>query len=347
MSVIKSTIPAIDGCQDAALLNDWHVIGFVEDVAPGTLLPVTLLGRDLVAWRESTGAIHVWEDLCIHRGSRLSKGWVRDDKMICPYHGWNYDGTGQCVLIPAAPSEPPMKKAKALMHHAKERYGFIWACIGTPEADIPVFPEWEDASYKKVSCGPYRFRSGYRAVENFVDPSHFPFVHAGVNGITEAPDPIAAYDVTESEAGLATTEVRVTQPYGDPRQVPVIAYYAYQIFRPLVAYFKKRVVIDDPARVAEGNDNDRFCTYLTAQMVDEVTSIIRLSCAMNFTNPPSDADVRRRQDLVYAQDAEIVDTQRPERIPVDLRQELHHRSDLLGMKYRSRLKAQGVTYGVY
>ncbi len=74
MSVIKSTIPALDGCQDSALLNDWHVIGFVEDVAPGALLPVTLLGRDLVAWRESNGAIHVWEDLCIHRGSRLSKG---------------------------------------------------------------------------------------------------------------------------------------------------------------------------------------------------------------------------------------------------------------------------------
>lgn len=347
MNYIKPTIPAIDGCQDSVLLNDWHVVGFSEDVMPGALVPVTLLERDLVAWRDANGALHVWEDLCIHRGARLSKGSIQNDRVICPYHGWNYDGAGQCVLIPAAPNEPPMKKAKALVHHAQERYGFIWVCIGVPARNVPAFPEWDDPSYKKVSCGPYKFRSGYRAVENFIDPSHFPFVHAGVNGVLDSPDPIASYEVQESEDGLASTEVRVTQPYGDPREVPVIAFYAYKCLRPFVAYFKKRVIIADPARQSEGSENDRFCTFLTAQLVDEVTSIVRISCAMNFSPLPSDADVRRRQDLVYAQDSAIVDTQRPERIPVDLRQELHHRSDLMGQKYRSWLKTQGVTYGTH
>ena len=113
------------------------------------------------------------------------------------------------------------------------------------------------------------------------------------------------------------------------RGVPVISYYSYKLMRPLVAYLKKRLVISDPAREAEGNPNDRFCTYLTAQPVDEVTSIVRIVCGTNFSPQPSDADVRRRQDLVYAQDGAIVDTQRPERIPVDLRYELHHRSDLI------------------
>jgi len=60
---------------------------------------------------------------------------------------------------------------------------------------------------------------------------------------------------------------------------------------------------------------------------------------------PTDDEVRQRQDLVYAQDSDIVDTQRPERIPTDLRQELHHRTDLLGMKYRSWLQKMGVQYG--
>jgi len=198
-----------------------------------------------------------------------------------------------------------------------------------------------------VTCGPYPFRSGYRAVENFVDPTHFPFVHAGVNGVFSDPDPIAPYEVHESEEGLSSTEVRVTQPYGDPRGVPVISYYSYKLMRPLVAYLKKRLVISDPAREAEGNPNDRFCTYLTAQPVDEVTSIVRIVCGTNFSPQPSDADVRRRQDLVYAQDGAIVDTQRPERIPVDLRYELHHRSDLIGQKYRSWLKNMGVTYGTF
>ncbi len=335
------------GSEDKVLINDWHVVAFTEEVPQNKLVPTTLMGRDLVIWRDKSEQIHVWEDLCVHRGSRLSKGFIKDDKVVCPYHGWNYDGTAKCVFMPAAPQDQPMKKAKAIAHHAQEKYGFVWACIGTPTNDIPAFPEWDDPSYKKVNCGPYPFRSAYRAVENFIDATHFPFVHAGINGVIDEPDPIAPYEVTEDDNGLSSTEVRVTQPYGDPRNIPVIAYYAYKCLRPLVSYFKKRVVIADPARAHEGNDNDRFCTFLTAQPVDETHSIVRICCAMNFVPAPTDEEIRRRQDLVYQQDGDIVDTQRPERIPVDLRYELHHRSDLMGQKYRSWLKNMGVTYGTF
>jgi phenylpropionate dioxygenase-like ring-hydroxylating dioxygenase large terminal subunit len=182
-------------------------------------------------------------------------------------------------------------------------------------------------------------------VENFIDPTHFPFVHAGVNGHLDEPDEIPPYEVNESAEGLATTEVRVTQPYGDPRNIPVIAYYAYKCLRPLVAYFKKRVVISDADKSHLGGPDDRFCTFLTAQMVSPTKSIVRIVCAMNFAPLPTDEEVRARQDLVYAQDSAIVDTQRPERIPVDLRVELHHRNDLLSYKYRTWLKDMGLAYG--
>ncbi len=337
----------LGGCEDAALLNDWHVVAYASELVPGALLPVTLLERDLVCWRESNGSPHAWEDLCVHRGARLSKGFIQNDRLVCPYHGWNYDGTAQCVLMPAAPDEQPMKKAKAIAHAVREQYGFIWVCLGTPANDVPLFPEWDDPAYKKVHCGPYKFKSGYRAIENFTDPTHFPFVHAGVNGILAEPDTILPYEVMEDEDGLSTSEVRVTQPYGDPRNIPVIAYYAYKIMRPLVSYFKKRVVIADPKYQDSGSPDDRFCTYLTAQQVDPVTSIVRICCAMNFSPAPTDAEVRKRQDLVYAQDSAIVDTQRPERIPVDLRYELHHRTDLLGQKYRSWMRKMGVSYGTF
>jgi phenylpropionate dioxygenase-like ring-hydroxylating dioxygenase large terminal subunit len=338
-------LPESGSCRDEVLLNDWHVVAFSDDVPPGRLVPATLLECDLVLWRDSAGAVHAWEDRCVHRGARLSKGMIHDDKVICPYHGWNYDGAGQCVFIPAAPNDPPFTKARLRTRHVRERYGFVWVCPGEPAGEIPAFLEWDDPTYKTVPCGPYAFKSGYRAVENFFDPSHFPFVHAGVNGILDAPDPIAPFEVIETEEGLASSEVRVTQPYGDPRGVPVTAYYAYKCLRPLVAYFKKRVVIIDPAHAAEGSPDDRFCTFLTAQPVDEVTSIVRICCAMNFSPPPTDAEVRRRQDLVYAQDSAIVDTQRPERISLDLRDEVHRPSDLMGLRYRGWLKRMGVTYG--
>jgi len=336
-----------EACQDLALLNDWHVVAVSSEIVPGKLISLTLLERELVGWRDTHGAVHVWEDLCIHRGARLSKGFIRDDKVICPYHGWNYDASAQCVLMPAAPCEPPLKKARAIAHKTTEKYGFVWVCLNTPEYDLPEFPEWSDQSYKKVLCGPYRFRSGYRAVENFIDPTHFPFVHAGVNGILETPDPISPYEVVEGPNGLSSSEIRVTQPYGDPRNIPVIAYYAYKCLRPLVAYFKKRVEIADPSRAAQGHPDDRFCTFLTVQQLSPVESTLRIWCAMNFSPQPSDDEVRLRQDLVYAQDSTIVDTQRPERIPLELRYELHHRTDLLSQRYRSWLRQMGITYGIY
>jgi phenylpropionate dioxygenase-like ring-hydroxylating dioxygenase large terminal subunit len=154
-----------EACRDAALIDDWHVVAASADIVAGQLVPLTLLERDLVGWRDTQGVVHVWEDLCIHRGARLSKGFIRDDKVICPYHGWNYDGSAQCVLMPAAPSEPPLKKARAIAHKTRENYGLVWVSLGAPEHDIPVFPEWEDERFKKVLCGPYKFKSGFRGRE--------------------------------------------------------------------------------------------------------------------------------------------------------------------------------------
>ena len=99
--------------------------------------------------------------------------------------------------------------------------------------------------------------------------------------------------------------------------------------------YASSVTANDPSKSSE------------EQMVSETMSIVRITCAMNFDPMPTDEDVRRRQDIVYAQDSGIVDTQRPERIPVDLRQELHHSSDLMGMKYRRWLDQLGVTYGTH
>jgi phenylpropionate dioxygenase-like ring-hydroxylating dioxygenase large terminal subunit len=95
----------IGGCRDAVLLNDWHVVALSSEVMAGELVPTTLFERALVVWRDDAGEVHVWDDLCLHRGARLSKGFIQDDRVVCPYHGWNYDQSAQCVLMPAAPHE--------------------------------------------------------------------------------------------------------------------------------------------------------------------------------------------------------------------------------------------------
>jgi phenylpropionate dioxygenase-like ring-hydroxylating dioxygenase large terminal subunit len=328
------------------LLGDWHVVAFSTDLRQGKLTTRRLLGRELVLWRDRSGTAHVWEDLCIHRGSRLSKGAIVDDTVVCGYHGWRFDCSGKCTLMPATPHQPPPLKARAVDYRCEERYGFVWVCLSEPLRDLPAFPEWGNPEFIKVHAGEYLWcSSGFRAVENFTDITHFPFVHDGVNGVLETPDVIGDYSVETLEDGLRTSEIPVYQPYGDPREVPVRAGYTYRIMRPLVAYFSKRVRLAQPSETYADGPDDRFCTFFTVQAMDETSCVIRICTARNFGLALTEEDVRRRQDLVYTQDRDIVETQRPERIPLDLREELHVRSDRFGRLYRQWLDGMGVTYG--
>lgn len=341
-------ITADEGCQDPVLLNDWHVIGFTSDFDTGVIYPATLLARELIVWRDDDGRIHVWEDLCIHRGARLSRGTIKDNHVVCPYHGWEYDCSGKCTKMPAAPDETPMKKAVAFPYHAEERYGFVWICLGEPANDLPVFPEWDDANFMKVHSGPYPYRAnGYRAVENFIDASHFPFVHAGLNGVEDNPDKLAPYTVEETEAGLRSSEVRVFQPWGDARGKPLVAFYTYSTFLPLVAFFSKRTQDADAKGNPTSDDSNTFVTLFTVQCIDETHCIVRVCAGLDLKPRPDANAVRERADVVYNQDREIVESQRPVRMPIELRHELHHRTDLMGQRYRTWLRNKGITYGVF
>jgi phenylpropionate dioxygenase-like ring-hydroxylating dioxygenase large terminal subunit len=330
---------------DAALVNDWHAIAFSSDVPEGKLFATKLLGEDVVLWRHA-GRVQVWKDLCIHRGSRLSKGWIVDGNLVCPYHGWRYDCDAKCVLIPAHPDMTPPPKARAFAHRCEERYGLIWASLGEPPHKVPPFPEVGEPEFRLFHAGPYHFDANvFRSVENFIDPTHFPFVHSGYNGVMSAPDPINDYEVFTGPDGLRTSAVYVFQPYGDHRALPVNAEYHYRVLRPTTAYFQKYVTIVDPEKKHLGNENDCFAMMLAAQPLDEVKCIIRLAVAINFGPELTEDDIRRRQDAVFAQDREIVETQRPERIPIDLKAELHIRSDKFGVAYRRWIRDLGIRYG--
>lgn len=75
---------------DPVLLNDWHAVAWASKVKDTEPTPIRLLENDLVLWRNRDG-IHVWRDLCVHRGSRLSAGRMTNNCLACPYHGWEYD----------------------------------------------------------------------------------------------------------------------------------------------------------------------------------------------------------------------------------------------------------------
>jgi phenylpropionate dioxygenase-like ring-hydroxylating dioxygenase large terminal subunit len=314
------------------LLNDWHVVARSSDLLEGQLAKARLLGEDLVFWRLGS-RVNVWQDLCVHRGSRLSLGWVNGDRLTCAYHGWTYDSSGQCVKFPAHPDQKPPATAHVKTYHEKEKYGLVWACLGEPAKDVPRFDEWNDPSYRKIFCGPYHYHaSATRAVENFLDVAHFPFVHGGLLGDAMHAE-IDDYEVQTDGDGIVARNVRVWQPDPDGTGKGKTVTYTYRVLRPFTAYFVKSA------------EEGRFAIQLNVTPVDEANSIGWMCIALNYANDVPDADLRMYQDKITGQDIPVVESQRPELLPLDLQAELHLRSDRIAVAYRKWLRQLGMTFG--
>jgi phenylpropionate dioxygenase-like ring-hydroxylating dioxygenase large terminal subunit len=318
--------------ESEALQNDWHVVYRSADLGEGQIQPITLLGQDLVLWR-SDDAVMAWLDLCIHRGARLSLGRVHDNELICGYHGWRYNQDGRCTHIPSQPKERVPRLACARTYHCTERSGFIWVCMGEPSNEVPVHPEWDDPAFFKVFTGPYLFEaSAQRAVENVLDATHFPFIHDALLGQEGEPEAIEDYDASLEADGLRAGPITVSQPAGDHRRVPVRSVYHYWAPRPLLPYLMKNL------------DEERcFSHFMPVTPIDDKRCYMWVLTSANFDHDGGAARIAARNDDVFGEDQPIVNSQRPEMIPEDLRQELHVRADKLSVLYRRWLTELGIT----
>src|SRR6202522_1933413 len=166
----------------------WHPVAFAGEVGDRPV-HADLLGEPLVVWRGPDGAPRVMSDLCVHRGTALSLGWISGEELVCAYHGWRYGADGRCAAIPQLeqPGRVPAK-ARVAAFTAQERYGLIWVALEEPRWPLPDVPELEDGAWAVVSAGPYRWAcDAARQVENFTDFGHFPWVHPGLLGDQQRP----------------------------------------------------------------------------------------------------------------------------------------------------------------
>ena len=317
--------------QDPVLVNDWHAVAEVKELDTQNPLGVRLLGEDIVVWRLND-EIHVWQDLCVHRGTKLSMGAIKGDCLACPYHGWQYDESGQCVLMPAHPKQKPPEKARAKTYRAQVKYGLIWMTMGEPAHDVPTFPEWEDAGYRNLPSGPYYFKAAApRMIENYLDVAHFPFVHAGSLGDPNYPE-IADYEATFDENGVVAEGIEVYQPNPDGTGQGAIVTYTYKVFRPFVAYFVK-------------TKGPSFAAMYAVCPMDELQSRGWILMSMNYGFEQPAQEIIDFQDIVTGEDIPVVESQRPELLPLDLQAELHLKSDRTAIAYRRYLKLLGLSFG--
>jgi phenylpropionate dioxygenase-like ring-hydroxylating dioxygenase large terminal subunit len=330
---------------DPRLRAEWLAIAWSREIVAGSLLSRRIMGIQIVLWRSNEG-LHGWRDLCVHRGAQLSLGTIRPatnegfkaslrDCLICPYHAWEYAPTGECLRIPAQPELVPPAKARVETFAVCERYGVVWIAMGDPGGPVAEFPIAEESGFRTVLAGPYRFRAkGPRVIENLLDVAHLSFVHAGLLGDPQRGE-VEEYEVTagSDKRGPEARQIRVWQPDPDGTGAAALVNYHYWVHGPLTAGFTKTY------------GQQRFGILAQVAPIDAETCEARLVMSLNYGGNVSDDELLRFQDRVTEQDRVIVESQRPELLPLDLQSELHLRSDRMAIAYRKWLRSIGLRYG--
>ena len=173
-----------DGFVDKPVLrNYWYAVALCDEVESNPI-SVKLLNEDFVIWRESNGGLIAAPERCPHRQAPLSHGHLENGCLVCPYHGWTFSEFGKCVNIPSAADGVPIP-SRAHLDTAEviEKYGLIWLCPGKPIKPLFELEEELDPSFRRINTEVQKWEvAATRMVDNFLDITHFPYVHAGTFG---------------------------------------------------------------------------------------------------------------------------------------------------------------------
>ncbi|MEJ6387965.1 aromatic ring-hydroxylating dioxygenase subunit alpha [Gymnodinialimonas sp. 2307UL20-7] len=164
----------------AVLRQYWQPAALSDELMGARpVVPVRLMGEDLVLFRDESGTLGLIGRHCPHRGADLAYGRLEDNGLRCPFHGWHFDCTGQCVEQPGEPEGSRMhEQIKAVSYPVQEKNGIIWTYMG--EGDPPPFAQFD--CFRAPETHVFAFKGLWecnwlQAMEVGIDPAHASFLH--------------------------------------------------------------------------------------------------------------------------------------------------------------------------
>jgi phthalate 4,5-dioxygenase oxygenase subunit len=205
----------------------WLPVALSEEL-PGpdcTPLRVQVMGEKLVAIRDSSGRVGLFDAFCPHRGAPLFFGRNEENGLRCVYHGWKFDVTGHCVDMPNEPAESNFKdKVRAAAYPGREWGGVVWCYMGRSNPpDLPHF-EWclLPENQRRIQWKAVRECNWLQALEGDLDSSHTGFLHGALNraSVMEMAGLIA-----DNAPVLEAVDTGIGAMYGARRSLRADSYY--------------------------------------------------------------------------------------------------------------------------
>jgi len=318
-----------------ALHQFWHPVAYSSDVNEKPQQVILL--DEKIAIARIDGKVVALADRCAHRGAALSQGMVVDGCFECPYHGWRYDPQGHCKKIPARNELVDVMKPKVKAYQATESAGMVWVClVDEPVYPVPTFPEFSDPSFRLVQGPAYDWEtSAPRRLENFVDFSHFAFVHDGSIGSRSRPE----VDTVEPwrEGGVLRFErpalkepsvARKRELLGIQGDDWIAVANSYHVTLPHTVHLRRRV-----------ENGKHYVLLMAASPISANKTRSFWWIARDFgVEPEHDAFFLDFESVVLEQDKPVIESQEPKLIPIvgeEARLELPVRgADAVTMAYR-------------
>ena len=319
-----------------SLRHFWHPVAYADHLKDKPI-GFTLCGQEIVVARLN-GEVVCFDDLCPHRGTKLSLGQILDNcRLECPYHGWQFNKRGELALTPQRPDLAGHLKASVKKYQCIEKIGMIWVCLeDIAHYPLPEFPEWGDPDYHYVNVVSDDWEcSAPRRVENYTDYSHFGILHDKYLGDRTVPE-VPEHKVWRDDNRLENKQgdgqwvrVPVDSAAWGGKEMPKDPYIRFtinwRVFMPLTCVLN--ILFQDGNRyhllfhpTPMGPKKIRNFTIASRDFGNEAEKETELGGFVTF---------------IYNQDKPVVESQRPEELPEDLTKEMHVKGvDKFSVEYR-------------